>query len=285
MNTNPTSTPAAQAAPTVSDAALRAIAANAVRHLLEADLHYKARRFPSATASAVLSIEEAGKLSYLQVHGPVPKKVKRHAAHAMFFVGLLKALGSWDLSAEWIKIVRDGANPADLGLTVRQQQDVAAHAEFKEFVRRVQSGELTDSTERLNAFAAAQIAKERSEGTFEVWDSLFTDGLQAIRLKATYVDVTESGDVQTDVNTFADERMAKFMCTGAIGFLVLSVMLTEHSRKNLEAREILKGVPGDVTGWDALFEALCKLFPALASQVQSGVEGAQTGAGSSTDAI
>jgi len=72
---------------TVSDAALKAVAANSVRHLLEADQHYKARRYPSATASAVLSIEEAGKLSFITAHESVPKE-KRHVAHAMLFVAL-----------------------------------------------------------------------------------------------------------------------------------------------------------------------------------------------------
>jgi AbiV len=102
----------------ISDDALRAVAKNATRHLVEADQHYKAARFPSATASAVLSIEEAGKLSLLATHGFVPK-VKRHAAHAMLFVGLLKALGSWGWTVEWAKIIRGEVDHADLGLTAR----------------------------------------------------------------------------------------------------------------------------------------------------------------------
>lgn len=68
----------------------------------------------------------------------------------------------------------------------------------------IQAGELGDPTERVNKWAAAQIAKERREGTFQSWDSLFTQGLQAIRLKASYVDVTPSGDVQNDPSTIDD---------------------------------------------------------------------------------
>jgi AbiV len=246
----------------VSDASLRAIAVNAVRHLLEADQHYKAGRFPSATTSAVLSIEEAGKLSFLTAHGFVPK-VKRHAAHAMLFLGLLKALGSWGWTADWAKIIRGEADPADLGLTAQQQQDIAAHPELAEFVRRVEAGELSDLAERNQALGAAVVAKERREGTFQPWDSLFANGLQAIRLKATYVDVTEAGDVQTDVNTFADESMAKFMCTGAVSFLVVALLLAMYTRKSLEVQDLVGSVPDDVTGLDVLLKWTQRLFPYL----------------------
>jgi hypothetical protein len=58
---------------TVSDAALRAVGTNALRHLLEADQHYKAGRYASATASAVLSIEGSGKLGFLAATGSMPK--------------------------------------------------------------------------------------------------------------------------------------------------------------------------------------------------------------------
>lgn len=61
----------------VTDAAVRAVGANAARHLLEADQHYKARRYPSATASAVLSIEESGKLTFVAVTGAMPKATGR----------------------------------------------------------------------------------------------------------------------------------------------------------------------------------------------------------------
>jgi hypothetical protein len=252
---------------TVTDAALRAVAANATRHLFEADQHYKDRRYPSATASAVLSIEEAGKLSYITAHGSVPKE-KRHAAHAMLFVALLKGLAQWDWTAEWARTIREGADLTQLGLTARQQHDVAAHSELAEFVRRLHAGELGDLTERVNTWAAAAIAKEQREGTFKFWDSLFTQGLQAIRLKATYVDVTASGEIQTDPNTIDDE-FARFMCTGAVGFLVLALMLAMHTRKSLDLRDLLQAVPNDLTGWDVLYNALCKVLPTLAAQAEA----------------
>jgi len=75
-----------------------------VRHLIEADQHDKASRFPSAIASAVLSIEEAGKLSVRTVQEFVPKE-KRHATHAALFIALLNALKDWNWSAEWATII------------------------------------------------------------------------------------------------------------------------------------------------------------------------------------
>lgn len=248
---------------TVSDATLRAIAANAVRHLLEADRHYKAGQFPSAAASAVLSIEEAGKLSFITTHGRVPKE-KRHAAHAMVFVALLKGLGQWNWYAEWTKFVVGGADPGELGLTAQQQQDIAAHPELAAFVERLQAGELSESEARIKAWSEAVDEKEKRDGTFKSWDRLFTGGLQAIRLTATYVDVAPSGDVKTDPNTI-DDSFAMLMCTGAVGFLFLMLLLAGHKRKSLEVRDLLERVPGDVTGWDALLKA----FPFLAAKAEA----------------
>jgi AbiV family abortive infection protein len=62
----------------VSEGALKAVAANAVRHLIEADQHYKAGRYPSATVSAAISIEEIGKLGFLAATGSSPKKETRY---------------------------------------------------------------------------------------------------------------------------------------------------------------------------------------------------------------
>jgi hypothetical protein len=251
----------------ISDAALKAVAANAFRHLLEADQHYKAARFPSAIASAVLSIEEAGKLSFLGTLGHAPKE-KRHATHAILFVGLLKALGSWSWTAEWVKFYMSGANPADAGLSAQQQQDVAAHPELAEFVRRLQAGELVDSTERVNVFAAATVEKEKREGTHQHWESLFAKGLQTLRQKATYVDVTPTGDVQTDPNTL-DESDAKFLCTGAVAFVILALMLAKYQRKSLQLENLFTDVPDDLTGFEAVHKVLCKLIPGLPAKTET----------------
>ena len=74
---------------TVADEAVWAVAKNAARHLAEANQHYSAKRFASALASAVLAIEETGKISHLVSFGESPKS-KRHAAHTMVFFALLK---------------------------------------------------------------------------------------------------------------------------------------------------------------------------------------------------
>lgn len=249
--------------PAVSDAALKAVSANAARHLLEADQHYKAKRYPSATASAVLSIEEAGKLNLLTIQGSTPKR-KRHASHAMLFVALLKGIGSWRWIAEWTKILRGEALRADLELTEQQQLDVAEHPELEEFVRRVQAGELADSAERIRAWAEAVNAKEKRDGTYKTWERLFTDGLQATRLYATYVDVSDSGDLKRDPSAI-DDSFAKFLCTGAVAFLVLTLLFAAQARECIEFQDLLKDFPDDLTGWSVLSDALVKIFPSLES--------------------
>jgi hypothetical protein len=256
-----------RAAAAVSDATLKAIAANAFRHLLEADQHYKAGRFPGAIVSAVLSIEEAGKLSLIVAHGSAPKE-KRHAAHAMLFLGLLKALGSWGWTAEWVKFYMSGTNPAELELTAQQQQDLATHPELAEFVRRLQAGELADPTERLNTFSAATIAKEKRDGTYEPWESLFAQGLQTLRLKATYVDVSPAGDVLTDPNTL-DESDAKFWCTGAVAFVIVALLVAKHQRKSLGLTSVVTNVPDDLTGFEVVHKVLCKFMPSLQAKVEA----------------
>ncbi|HEX4050676.1 MAG TPA: AbiV family abortive infection protein [Steroidobacteraceae bacterium] len=251
----------------VSDAALRAVAANSFRHLLDADQHYKAGRFPSAIASAVLAIEEAGKLSWITAHGKAPKE-KRHAAHAMLFLALLKGLQSWPWTAEWVKFYMSGASPSDVSLTAQQQKDIAAHPELAEFVRRLQAGELADSTERLNAFSAATVEKEKREGTYQSWESLFGQGLQYLRLRATYVDISPAGDALTDPSTL-DESSAKFLCTGAVAFVILALLIAKHQRKGLELQSVFASAPAELTGAEAVFKVLYKLIPGLQANAEA----------------
>jgi hypothetical protein len=128
----------------------------------------------------------------------------------------------------------------------------------------LQAGELAESTERLNTWAAAVVAKEQCDGTFNLWEPIFTRGLQAIRLKATYVDVTPTGDVQTDPNTI-DDDFAKYMCTGALAFLVMVLMLTMYTRKGVELRDIMEPMAEYITGLDALR----KVFPSLVAKAEA----------------
>jgi hypothetical protein len=54
---------------TVSDAALNAVAANALRHLLEADQQYIARRYAERDGFCRAVIQERGKLAFLASTG------------------------------------------------------------------------------------------------------------------------------------------------------------------------------------------------------------------------
>lgn len=261
MTKTSSDTQSAPTPPSVSDAAIKAVSANAARHLLEADLHYKAQRFPSAAASAVLSIEEAGKLNFLTIQGRTPKR-RRHASHAMLFVSLLKAFGSWRWVAEWTKILRGEAAPAELELTEQQQMDIAEHPELERFVHRIQTGELADSADRLRAWAEAASAKEQRDGTYKTWERLFTDGLQHIRLYATYVDVTESGEVKREPAAI-DDDFARLLCTGAAAFLALAILLAAQGRTCIELRGLFRDFPDDLTGWVVLKGALAKILPSL----------------------
>ena len=78
----------------VSNAALWAVAQNSIRHLVEADDHFKKQRYASVLASAVLSIEETGKLHFLAFMG---KSFDKHQHNALIFGpghdDPLKALG------------------------------------------------------------------------------------------------------------------------------------------------------------------------------------------------
>jgi AbiV len=238
-----------------TDAALRAVAANTVRHLLEADQHYKARRYPSATASAVLSIEESGKLAFLAATGSAPKAKgrRRHALHSILFVALLKTFGSpgWD----WRKILAGGDASE---LTAQQQQMIVDHPEFSDFVRRVQAGELDDLGERQKEWAAAMTAKEQRDGTIKQWLPLITGGLQELRLAATYVDVGESGDTvrAPDLN---DAVMPELLCAGAMGLLLLVLALASSQRETLDVQDLAGSMPDDLTG----FDVLRRVFPGL----------------------
>lgn len=242
----------------ISDAALKAVAANALRHLLEADQHYKARRYPSATAAAVLSIEESGKLAFLVCNGFMPKAKgsSRHAMHAALFVALVRMYSpdsAW--IRDWRKVLHDG-NASEL--TNQQQQTVAAHPELAGFVRRVTAGELMESKARVEAWAAAAVAKEQRDGTSKRWEPLWTTGLQRLRLAATYVDVGESGNVVSEPD-MSEAGLPEGLCAGAASVFMLAIALTSYVRKTIDVRHLGGSLPADMTGFDLLRRA----FPIL----------------------
>jgi|HubBroStandDraft_1064217.scaffolds.fasta_scaffold285855_1 hypothetical protein len=249
----------------VNNAALGAVAANAMRHLIEADQHYKARRYPSATASAVLSIEETGKLAFFMFTGSPPKGKghAKHAMHTVLFVALLKTVSSFGWSNDWRQILREGNTP-DAALTAQQKQTIADHPEVADFVRRVRAGELDDSKERLNAWAAAMTAKEQRDGTFKRWLPLITGGLQPLRLRATYVDVADSGDSWSgpDLN---DSETPEILCAGALGLLGLMLAGASSIRETLDVRDLIESMPDDLTGLAVLRAAFPGFGAAAAS--------------------
>jgi HEPN superfamily AbiV-like protein len=230
----------------VSDEALWAVTQNAARHLAEANQHHGGGRFASAVASAVYAIEETGKLAWLVTHGESPKRNK-HAAHSMLFVALAGAISNWNWTMDWARLVNNQVAP-DAPLTEQQRRTVAEHPEFAEFVRRLRAGELSTTEERSQAFSSAFLAKQARDGSGEPFTTLLQKGLQQSRLRAVYVDVTETG-VSTPEATDPDGASA--LCWLALGWLMLIVAFAAHSRPSLRERyrpEIEGLLPGDLIG-------------------------------------
>jgi hypothetical protein len=143
-------------------------------------------------------------------------------------------------------------------LTDKQQQTIATHPELAELVRRVSAGELPESKARLEAWAAAAVAKERRDGTAKNWEPLIATGLQRLRLAATYVDVGESGGVVTEPD-LNDATLPEVLCAGAAGLFLFVLALLSYVRKTLDIRELCESVPNDMTG----FRLLRRIFPIL----------------------
>lgn len=239
-----------------SDAALRALISNAARHLLEADQHYKGGRYPSATASAVLSIEETGKLSFLALSGKVAKE-QRHRMHALIFIAVAKGLSQLPELSKWQSIIKQGKNAA-AELTARKQEVAGRHPELAEFLRHVEAGELEDPQERVKAWAEATLAKENRDGTMKSWEPLLKDGLQQIRLKATYVDIGENGEILREPD-FNDASGAEFLCGSALMIFSLIALAVKALRPTLDLGETIKAVTTDLTG-NELLRQVYKLF-------------------------
>lgn len=228
----------------VTDEAVWAVAKNAARHLVEANQHYSGKRFASAVASAVYAVEETGKLSFLVTGGESPKK-KRHVAHTILFVAFARIIGNWNWTREWAGILRSGLAP-DVVLTEQQQCTMAEHPEFAAIVEQLRAGNLSTLEERTQAFASAMVPKEERDGTTEKWKPLFEQGLQRVRLRATYVDITESGFNGPGT---IDPDEANLLCCLALALLVLVVLVAVLAGplKNYEA-EIEHLLPDDLIG-------------------------------------
>lgn len=257
----------------VPEAALKAVATNSLRHLVEANQHVKAANFPSAMSSVVLSIEEAGKLGFLASTGAVPTRGNKHATNSILFFALLAVVEGLTTGGaqDWRAILRCEDNQPDLALTPRQQQEMADHPEVAEFVRRVRNGELPDKQARVAAWAAAFVAKEQRDGTSKRWEPLITRGLQALRLGATYVDVNPSTGTWTDPNS-VDAELVRCLCGAAYGLLLLVVLLTRHTRPTIELEDLAGSIPEDLIGQKEIHEFIQKLN--AASQAESSINAA-----------
>jgi hypothetical protein len=228
----------------VTDEALWAVAKNAARHLIEANQHHGAKRFASAVPSAVYAIEETGKMAYLHTWGESPKS-KRHATHTMLFFALLKAASSWKWTWEWARILRGGLTP-DVVLTEQQLRTMAEHPEYAAIVEQLRAGKLSTLEERTQAFAAAMVAKEERDGTTAEWKPRFEKGLQNERLRATYVDITESGFSSPEAIN-ADQASALCWLANAMLWLILVLALFGGRLKSYGG-EIEHLLPDDLIG-------------------------------------
>jgi hypothetical protein len=227
----------------VTDEALWAVAKNAIRHLIEANEHYKGQRAASALASAVFAVEETGKMSLLAFHGETPK-TKKHAAQAILFYALIR-VASWGWTWEWAKLLQNALG-GDVILSEQQQRIVAEHPEFAELVRLIQAGELKNLGERQQAFANAIVAKDKRDGTEERWRPLLESGLQKFRLRATYVDVKETG-VSSPESIQLEEASAMCSLACALLSLLLSMLLLS-GRLTMHKNELVSLFPDDLIG-------------------------------------
>jgi len=229
-----------------SDAVIWAIAQNATRHLIEADEHFKKQRYASALASAVLCIEELGKLHFLALTGRTLKREK-HRGHQIPFIAMLAVVSGLPQMAPWQTMLKEGLR-GDAVLSPEQQKDVDEHPDFAELVRRLRAGELTDPQERVNALAQATVAKEQRDGTSDSWRPLLEGRLHKLRMQATYVDVAKTGDVVTSSPATVDANAAEGLCIGALCLVTLTFTFTMREPLSSHFEDFTKSLPADITG-------------------------------------
>jgi hypothetical protein len=241
-----TDVPTGNYAKGISDAALCAVARNSIRHLVEADEHFKKQRFASALASAVFSIEEYGKLYFVALTG---KGNQPHRMKQIIFVVMLRFVISHGWWSHWRAMLKDGLG--DAVLSEQQQKDIADHPEIGAFVEALRAGKFTDPQQRLDAFVQAVIQKERRDGTTSFWQPFLEGQLNKVRMRATYVDVSDAGEPVSDPSTISAENAA-FLCAGAFGLLTISYGIMRPRLTGL-AEEFEKIIlADDLTGQDTV---------------------------------
>jgi hypothetical protein len=230
----------------VSTPALWAVVRNAIRHLTEADVHYKNSRYPSALASAVLSIEEAGKAITCMAHGKDIESGNRHVIHQMPFVAVVTVLMKLQTVAKWQSILKNGLAP-DADVPIEVQQIVDKHPEFASFITDLRAGRLSGQQQRLEAWARARVAEETRNGTLDEWQKPILGGvLHELRLKSIYVDIGKDGEVVSAPNAI-DEDTAKSVCVSALAFIMFIATEPRLAAHRDETGELLEGMTGTET--------------------------------------
>ncbi len=143
--------------------------------------------------------------------------------------------------AHWHQILKDGLDPS-AQLSDEQAQDVAAHPEFADTVRRLRAGELAEKKERVDAFALARYAKYQRDGTNAYWLERF-GFLHRLRMQATYVDVGDEGEVLAGPSTISPEA-AELPIIGAAVLLGFAIKLFLRDRVD----DFVKSFQYDLTG-------------------------------------
>ena len=93
------------------------------------------------------------------------------------------------------------------------------------------------------------VAKHQRDGSEDRWKPWFDKGLQDVRLRATYVDVTESGFTSPDT---VDADTAKAACCLALIFLTLIILMLLYASGQLKThrQEIDRLLTDDLMGAD-----------------------------------
>jgi hypothetical protein len=248
----------------VSTTTLWAVVRNAIRHLIEADDHFKRDRHASALASAVLSIEEAGKAITCMALGKDIVGRNRHALHQLPFLALITVLMRMPSESKWQSILKDGLAP-DAELSAEIKQAAVEHPEFATFIADLRAGKLSDKRERVNAWAQARLAESNREGTLDEWQKPILDGvLHNLRLKATYVDIGKHGEVISGPSMI-DKDLAESVCVGALSFLLLTAAYPRLADHRDEINELLRE---DLTGMKAILDVVQRLVikPAVGAE-------------------
>jgi hypothetical protein len=242
--------------PRCSSAALIAIAKNAIRHLKDADEHFKRQQYASSLSAAVLSIEETGKLLFMGITGRLVKNT--HVWKQIPFVTFLKLMTGLQWAADWQKILKEGL-PINAVLSPEQQKYLDAHPEYVDLLDKLRAGELPELQQRVAAFTEALRAQENRDGTANYWLPYFDGYFHKLRMQATYVDIADTGEVTSDPARI-EPVLAEAMFPGALLLLFISTALVLPA----EHENLCRLIPDNITGTETVLEIIQnfkKLFP------------------------